>query len=206
MLNEAPPTELARATARNSYRFVTRWVVHASRDEVFAVLTDSKSLARWWPAVYREVEQLDPPRGSDGVGKSLRLHTQGWLPYRLCWRLKVIEYQPPERLAFEASGDFVGGGTWSFAELGDDTEVMYEWVVRAEKPLLRRWSFLLKPLFASNHRWAMARGLESLELELQRRRSMPAALPPGPVSALRSWSLLGALFTIAVAVVVMVLR
>jgi hypothetical protein len=206
MLNEALPTEHAWATASNSYRFVTRWVVHASREEVFAILTDSKSLARWWPAVYREVEQLDPPRGPDGVGKSLRLRTQGWLPYRLCWRLKVIEYQPPERLAFEASGDFVGGGAWSFAELGDDTEVKYEWVVRAEKPLLRRWSFLLKPIFTSNHRWAMARGLESLELELQRRRGAPAALPPGPVSALRSWSLLGAVFTIAVAVVVMLLR
>jgi hypothetical protein len=29
----------------------------------------------------------------------------------------------------------------------------------------------MRPLFAANHRWAMAKGLESLELELRRRRA-----------------------------------
>jgi hypothetical protein len=31
--------------------------------------------------------------------------------------------------------------------------------------------FILKPIFAANHRWAMARGEESLTRELLRRRS-----------------------------------
>jgi hypothetical protein len=46
---------------------------------------------------------------------------------------------------------------------------------------------VIKPLFAANHRWAMARGEESLRLELARRRAagdptVLAALPapPGP--------------------------
>lgn len=176
--------------ARNHYHFVTRWRVAATPDEVFAVLTDSKSLVRWWPSVYRRVEQLAAGRETDGVGKSLRLHTQGWLPYRLCWQLRVVAYEPGRRLAIEAAGDFVGTGVWACFEVPGGTEVRYEWRVRADKPLLRRFSFLLRPIFELNHRWAMARGLESLELELERRRGRTVPAPRGPVSALRSGALL----------------
>ena len=168
------------------YHFVTRWRVKAPREEVFAVLTDSESLTRWWPSVYRRVQPIGPPPGPDGVGKRLLLDTQGWLPYRLRWELRVVEHDRPSRLALEANGDFVGSGVWTLAQDGDATELQYEWAIRAHKPLLRYLSFLLKPVFALNHRWAMARGLESLEIELERRRGKPAAAPRGPVSALRS--------------------
>jgi hypothetical protein len=55
------------------------------------------------------------------------------------------------------------------------------------EPLLRRLSWLLKPGFAANHRWAMACGQESLALELRRRRAAAGttlggtqAVPPPP--------------------------
>jgi hypothetical protein len=52
------------------------------------------------------------------------------------------------------------------------------------QPLLRRFSFLARPVFGANHRWAMARGLESLRLELTRRHAADederAAIPPPP--------------------------
>jgi hypothetical protein len=167
------------------------------------LLTDSKSLSRWWPAVYRGVDQIAPPTRPDGVGKRLGLHTQGWLPYRLHWELLVVEHESPSRLAFEAKGDFVGKGVWTLEEDGDSTEVRYEWAVRAHKPLLKYFSFVLKPLFEMNHRWAMRRGLESLELELERRRGGAVGAPPGPVSSL--WSsllILGFLGALAAALVV----
>ena len=55
------------------------------------------------------------------------------------------------------------------------------------KPLLRRLSWLLKPVFAANHHWAMARGEESLALELRRRRhpDQPEAVPPPPPATFR---------------------
>jgi hypothetical protein len=174
------------AMVLNEYHFVTRWRVKALREKVFAVLTDSESLTRWWPSVYRSVQPIASPTGPGGVGKRLRLDTQGWLPYRLRWELRVVEHQPPSRLALEATGDFVGSGVWTLAQDGSTTEVKYVWAIRAQKPLLRHLSFLLKPVFALNHRWAMVRGLESLELELERRRGKLAAPPRGPVSAL--WS------------------
>jgi hypothetical protein len=70
--------------------------------------------------------------------------------------------------------------------------IEYDWKIRAEKPLLRSFSFLLKPIFAANHRWAMARGEGSLRLELARRHAtseeerkrIPAPPPPTTSSPL----------------------
>jgi hypothetical protein len=49
---------------------------------------------------------------------------------------------------------------------------------------LRRLTWLLRPVFAANHRWAMARGEESLRLELRRCRAGSEAerrrVPPPP--------------------------
>jgi hypothetical protein len=63
-------------------------------------------------------------------------------------------------------------------------DVTYDWRSRARKPILRSLSWLLKPVFAANHRWAMARGERSLALELQRRRARTeterAAIPAPP--------------------------
>ena len=55
VIHPAPPR---RTPASSAYRFVTRWRIKASREEDFDVLTDSKSLSRWWPSVYRRVDQL----------------------------------------------------------------------------------------------------------------------------------------------------
>ena len=60
----------------------------------------------------------------------------------------------------------------------------YDWKIRADKPLLKYGSFLMKPIFSANHRWAMAKGEESLKLELARRHARTteerAAIPAPP--------------------------
>ena len=176
----------------NDYHFVTRWRVRGTPEEVYRVLDDAPGLARWWPSVYLDVRVLEEGDES-GNGALVGLHTKGWLPYTLRWRFRVTEKRPPTRLALAALGDFVGAGVWTLAAAGDDTEVTYDWRIRAEKPLLRSLSFLLKPLFAMNHRWAMEKGEESLRLELDRRRAasdeerarIPAPPGPTPASTLR---------------------
>ena len=55
-----------------------------------------------------------------------------------------------------ATGDFDGRGEWTFVQDGAFVDITYDWRLRAEKPLLRNLSVLLKPLFEANHRWAMA--------------------------------------------------
>ena len=174
---------MTRREPRNEYHFVTVWRVAGSIAEVSAVLSDSASLPRWWPSVYLDVV---PRADGDaaGVGRTVDLHTTGWLPYTLRWTLEVTETMTETGFALSARGDLAGTGRWSFRQDGPEVEITYDWRVTATKPLLRRLSWLLRPAFAANHSWAMARGEESLALELRRRRATGdagrAAVPPPP--------------------------
>ncbi|HVL06029.1 MAG TPA: SRPBCC family protein [Acidimicrobiales bacterium] len=169
-----------------AYHFFTEWRVTATVDEVKAVLNDGTSLRRWWPSVYLSVEEVDPG-GPDGVGRTLDLHTKGWLPYLLRWTLYVTEPVTDEGFALSATGDLEGTGRWTFEPQGPEVRITYDWQVMASKPLLRRLSRVLRPAFSANHHWAMKRGEESLQLELRRRRN-EANVPPAPPPTFR-WML-----------------
>jgi hypothetical protein len=144
----------------NDYRFETNWRVHATPEQVTEILSDAPGLARWWRQVYLEVQESEP-----GVYSLL---TKGWLPYRLHWSFRVTDRRTPYGFSIEAWGDLEGSGVWTFTRDGEWTNIHYDWRVKAEKPVLRYLSFVLKPLFEANHRWAMARGEESLVRELRR--------------------------------------
>jgi hypothetical protein len=171
----------------NHYHFVSRWRIEGTCGEVADVLGDPLALTDWWPSVYLHVEERRPA-DARGLGRRVRLHTAGWLPYTLDWEFEVVESRYPYGFALIASGDFDGRGEWTFRQDGSVVDVTYDWRLRAEKPLLRNLSFLLKPLFEANHRWAMAQGEESLKLELARRRASSDAAraripaPPGPIT------------------------
>ncbi len=145
----------------NEYHFVSRWRVEGTREQVYDVLTNAPDLARWWPSVYLRVLQPE-------AGGPVELLTKGWLPYTLRWSFRVTESRRPDGFSLEAWGDFEGRGAWTFEQDGSFVSITYDWRIRAEKPLLRYLSFLLKPIFSANHRWAMARGEESLRSELAR--------------------------------------
>jgi len=168
---------------RNDYEFVTRWRVEGVCGEVADILSDPLTLPRWWPSVYLAAEETRPA-DAGGLGQRIRLHTKGWLPYTLRWEFEVVESRYPHGYALIATGDFDGRGVWTIEQDGPFVNATYDWRLRAEKPLLRNLSLLMKPLFEANHRWAMAQGEESLKLELARRRATSdtarAAVPPPP--------------------------
>ena len=176
--------------AANDYHFVTTWRIAATPDEISEVLADAPALARWWPSVYLAVDEVTT--GDErGVGKVVDLYTKGFLPYTLRWQFTVTASEPPTGFSIAARGDFVGRGTWTLREetgpRGPLTTVTYDWLVLAEKGILKRLSLVMKPIFKANHRWAMARGEESLKIELARRHAhgdptLEAAIPapPGP--------------------------
>lgn len=177
---------------RNSYHFRTIWRVEGTTQEVYTILDEPTEFPRWWPAVYLWVRERETPQG-----KRFELYTKGWLPYTLRWEFRRIEKVPFERMVLEARGDFVGRGEWTLRQDGQHVEAVYDWQIEATKPLLRWGSWLLRPVFAANHRWAMRKGEESLALELCRRRArteeergrVPA--PPGPTTT-SSLPLMGA--------------
>jgi hypothetical protein len=157
------------------YHFVTSWKIPGAAQEVADVLGDPLGLVRWWPSVYLDVKELEPGNPETGVGRVVDLQTKGWLPYTLRWRFKVTQSRGVDGFTLVAEGDFVGTGVWTFEQQGDIVDVQYDWRIRADKPLLRYGSFAFRPIFSANHHWAMARGEESLILELRRRRAKTEA-------------------------------
>ncbi len=151
----------------NRYHFITRWRFRATPEEVFAILAEPLDYPRWWPSVYLSVRELGRRR--------VRMVTRGWLPYKLRWDSEEIESIRPERLAIRAAGDFEGTGAWSLAKDGDYTDVTFDWKIQAAKPLIRRLTFLLRPIFEANHHWAMEQGRISLALELTRSQATTIA-------------------------------
>jgi hypothetical protein len=172
----------------NDYHFITHWRVKGSREEVAEIIGKATDLPRWWPSVYLDVRELEPGDPQTGVGKVIDLYTKGWLPYTLRWQFRVTEVNQSQ-VRLEAWGDFVGRGIWTLEPDGEWTNVTYDWKVRADKPLLRRFSVLMKPIFSANHHWAMEKGEESLRLELARRHATTAEerarvpAPPPPTFA-----------------------
>ena len=171
----------------NDYHFITTWRVRGTSGEVADVIRDPLDLPRWWPSVYLSVEELLPP-DEHGLHPRVRLRTKGWLPYTLTWEFVATESRYPERYAIRAYGDFVGQGIWDIQQDGEFVNVKFDWRIRAEKPLLRALSPVMRPVLEANHRWAMRQGEESLVLELRRRRAATDAArrevppPPGPVT------------------------
>ncbi len=178
----------------NDYHFITNWRVAGNCEDIYDIISEPLEYTRWWPSVYLKTELVTDRPGE----RRIRYHTKGWLPYTLNWESYVLESKRPERIAIRALGDFDGRGIWTFSQNGSFVNVNFDWKLRADKALLRNLSFLLKPMFSANHRWAMQRGWESLELELARRhaeteeqrRGIPS--PPGPNRTSGLWLMVGA--------------
>lgn len=167
----------------NRYRFVTDWWIDGEITEVADIFKDVAGFAHWWPSVYLRIDEIEPG-DADKVGCVVDLYTKGWLPYTLCWSCRVTEANYPYGFSLVSWGDFVGTGVWQLRQDGQRVHVRYTWDIEAQKRLLRRLTPILRPIFAMNHRWAMARGEESLRLEVLRRRATSpeecARIPPPP--------------------------
>jgi len=123
---------------------VDEWLVPASPEWVYGLLSCPREYPEWWGEAFLEGEG-DP--GPAAPGKRARLLTRGRLPYRLRWELTCVEAVAPARLVSRIEGG---------------TRAVLEWNVEVRKGLVRRLTPVLRPLFAWNHGWAMARGLAGI--------------------------------------------
>jgi len=152
----------------HEYHFSERWLVPANACEVWDVLADAKLLPDWWRGVYLECVALGDVR-EPRVGDRFRALARGALPYRLRFTLETAALERPRLVMVKVSGDL--NGTWqaTLCQKPDGTRVELEQHVLADKPLLRFFSPLLKPLFAWNHRWTTPRGQAGLTAFLAER-------------------------------------
>jgi hypothetical protein len=167
----------------NSYHLVSHWRVEGTVDEVADIIEDAPALSEWWGSVYSDVAVLEAGN-ADGTGKVFRLLGKGWLPYSLHLTFRQIDRRYPNGFTVAVSGDLNGVGVWTFDQDGPAVDVTFDWTVAADKAVLRWLSPAFRPIFASNHRWTMRRGEESLRLEVLRRRAQTdeqrSQVPPPP--------------------------
>jgi quercetin dioxygenase-like cupin family protein/uncharacterized protein YndB with AHSA1/START domain len=148
----------AAASGSAGYVFVDEWDVDAPREVVFDALADARTYPEWWRPVYVEVEAEGPP----AVGVSSRQHFKGRLPYHLHTTSTIVRLERPHQVEADVVGDLSGRGLWTLTPQDDATHVRFDWTVNADRPLLRRLTPVLRPLFRWNHNWAIERAKEGL--------------------------------------------
>src|SRR4051794_8336336 len=169
------------------YRFVNKWRVPGTGEEGAGIIQHPHEVRRWWPAAWLDYRMLDEGGPETRVGRRFSYRVKGWLPYSLSLTFTITERNAPHVFGVRSEGDLVGEGRWTLVQDGDKVDVTYDWRVRAERPLIRRLSPFVKPIFRSNHFWVMRKGAYSMMYEMLRRRAttdeerarIPA--PPGPI-------------------------
>jgi uncharacterized protein YndB with AHSA1/START domain len=148
----------------SEYVFVDEWDVAAPPEAVFDAIADGRTYPDWWKPVYISVEADGPP----AVGAESRQHFKGRLPYTLKTRSTIKRLEPPRLVEADVVGDLRGKGVWTLTPTDTGTHVQFDWRVYADRGFIRILTPVLRPLFRSNHNWAIKRAMEGLEPYAQR--------------------------------------
>jgi uncharacterized protein YndB with AHSA1/START domain len=141
------------------YRFLTTWVLDASREAVWEAIYHPERWPEWWLGVraVRKVSGGD----EDGVGSVYEHEWRSRLPYPVRFRIETTRVELPHLIEGTADGELSGTGRWRFFA-GRETAVTYEWNVRTTRRWMNALAPVARPVFAANHDWVMKRGGEGL--------------------------------------------
>ena len=146
-----------------AYRFLDRWIVPAPIERTYEVIGDPLGYEWWWTDF---VLKASGDAGAPTPGKKNELLVKAYLPYKVNFGLEVIEAERPRRIYSRLSKDFDGTGLWTLEETADGTEATLDWRPAVNHPLIKHLTPVLRPLFRSNHNWAMRRGERQLRAYL----------------------------------------
>jgi hypothetical protein len=146
------------------YRFLTTWLLEASRHDAWEVLQDPAQWPEWWRGVVR-VSELDPG-DAERLGSRYRIAWRSRIPYELEFDFTVRRVDPPCCMAGEADGELRGSGTWRLFEQDGVTAVVYEWRVDTTKRWMNALRPVARPVFEYNHDVVMRWGGEGLARRL----------------------------------------
>jgi hypothetical protein len=142
-----------------AYSFLDRWFVPVPIERAYEVIGDPLGYEHWWTDfVLRATGDEGPP----SPGKRNELLVKAYLPYKVTFGLEVLEVEQPRRILTRLSKDFSGTGEWTLEETAEGTQATLDWRPSVNHPLIRYLTPLLRPLFRSNHNWAMRRGERQL--------------------------------------------
>jgi hypothetical protein len=143
----------------NKYHFEDHWDVPFPIQDVWEVLSRQREFPVWWQGVYLSAKPLNGSNGEPKVGSRIAAVARGWLPYKLRFTIETVALEKPRLIVFRASGDFeTDDSRWILTPKGTGTHVVLDWNPIVEKPIVKFFSPILKPLFRWNHNWTMVRG------------------------------------------------
>ncbi len=156
----------------NRYEFRDTWRIPFPIEDVWDILADPLHYPVWWHGVYLSARAVSGG-GQPEVGSQTAVVAKGWMPYRLRFTLETLRLERPTLIEIRASGDFkVDRSSWALRQVEGYTEAVLNWNPLVEKALVRLFSPVAKPLFRSNHSWAMRRGEKLLIDYMTQRKSM----------------------------------
>jgi len=152
------------------YHAETLWRIRPTQRELAEITRSPEDLARWWPASFLEATKTQHT-GDFVPGLEACCHMKGWLPHTMVFWGRIEDVVLGEKFSVQLWGDLEGRMDCNVNQEGDYCRIRFELRVRVSKPIVRRLSFVLKPLFYSNHVWLMMRGMRSVKQELARRNN-----------------------------------
>jgi len=148
----------------NYYKFITQWRIKAPLNDVWYAIYNSEEWPGWWKGVedVRVIRENDV----DGINGIREYTWKSILPYKLVFKMRLVQKDDFELLRGIAFGELEGDGTWYFIEENGITRVRYNWNVKTNKAWMNYFTFILKPLFKLNHDVVMRWGAKCLAKKL----------------------------------------
>lgn len=172
------PTFVAQAPATH-FVLISRFHIAAEPLVVWRALTQVSAWPLWWKAVAAVHRPLgETPEGT--VGAVAIIDWKSPIGYRFQVTATTLHVDRPRSIEARVEGDLHGHGLWVLEPHEQGVDVTYRWDLELRRPWMRRWAWLLRPIFAWSHFRVVRGGVVGLARHLNARAQMTAEWVGGP--------------------------
>jgi uncharacterized protein YndB with AHSA1/START domain len=178
MRTTSMPTFAAQAPATH-FVLISRFHIAAEPPLVWRALTQVSVWPQWWPGVAAVQRPLGEQQ-EGAVGAVAAIDWKSPLGYRFCVTATTLHVDRPRSIEARVEGDLHGHGLWVLEPRAGGVDVVYRWDLELRRPWMRRWAWLLRPLFAWSHFRVVRQGVAGLARHLHTKAEMTAEWSGGP--------------------------
>jgi uncharacterized protein YndB with AHSA1/START domain len=178
MRTTSMPTFAAQAPATH-FVLISRFYIAAEPLVVWRALTQVSAWPQWWPAVAAVQRPLGEQQ-EGAVGAVAAIDWKSPLGYRFRVTATTLHVDRPRSIEARVEGDLHGHGLWVLEPRAGGVDVVYRWDLELRRPWMRRWAWLLRPLFAWSHFRVVRQGVAGLARHLHTKAEMTAEWSGGP--------------------------